>query len=163
MILLDPGKDQLAAWITSACTAAQTNNYEFCARKLADHINQQSGAQFPVAEIVMENRKQYAFRDEITVGVAGVENGSERYPTAAEQDAALTAPVHRVAQYAQIQSTTRDQYADYATKVLGHEPEDVSGLNWQQVIRRLYQKAWRSGKYLMMDAWAHANQADLSR
>jgi hypothetical protein len=163
VILLNPGKDQLAAWITSACTVAQTNDYEFCARKLADHINQQSGAQFPVAGIVMEDQRKYAFRDGVTVGVAGIKNDTEGYPTAAEQEAALTAPVRRVAQYARIQSTTRDQYTEYAGKGLGREPEDVTGLKWQEVIRRLYQQAWKSDSYVLMDAWAHDNQADLGR
>jgi hypothetical protein len=54
-VLLDADNDQLARWIESACRTAKTNNFAACALRVARHIRDQSGAQFPVAGMVLED------------------------------------------------------------------------------------------------------------
>lgn len=167
MIFLNPTEDQLVSWVASGCEAARTNDYAFCALKLAERINEQSGAQFPVAGIVMEDMgdgmQQFAFRDGVTVSVPGVTNSKKGYPTRDEIDAALQAEPTAAKKYARIQGTTREEYETYMRNVKKTEPQPVDGLNWAKVIRDEYRQAYRSDCYLLMDAWAVANKSALSR
>ena len=167
VILLDPTQEQLVGWIASACKAAEATDDAYCGQKLAARINEQSGAQFPVAGIVMEDMgdgmRQFAFRDGVTVSVPGVSNGKKGYPTREEIEAALQAAPTDAKKYARIQGTTREEYETYMRKVKNTEPQPVVGLNWAKVIRDEYQQAYRSDCYDLMDAWAVANKSALNR
>ncbi len=161
VILLDPDAHRLARWMVNACIFAKGRATTNDLKKLADHIMGQSGGQFPVRGIVYEDilpengiHEIYCFRDGVTVKINGVEHRSEKQPTPAEIEKSLNAPlsdVTWVGKYARIQSTTREQY-----KAAGGT-EDVEGIKWLEVSRKLYQNAWNSETNELMNAWARGN------
>ncbi len=161
VILLDPEASLLARWMVNACLTAKGTVTTNDLQKLANHIIGQSGGQFPVRGIVYEDilppngiSEIYCFRDGVTVKIDGVEHRSERQPTPAEIERSLTASINEVSwvgKYARIQSTTREQYQAAGGK------ENVEGVHWLDLNRKLYQKAWNSGTNELMNAWAKAN------
>jgi len=168
VILLDPDSERLARWIKHACEVVQTNDVSFCAKKLLNRILGQSSGHFPVAGIVMEDilpadgvAEQYAFRDGVTVRVTGVKNTKPGDPSEEEIKASLENDIVTAGKYARLQGTTRDQYEIYVVQQTNQQPENVSGIAWPNVVRHLYQQAWNSESYLLLDAWAWANRASL--
>ena len=161
VVLLDADDARLHRWIASACLRAAPSAIETCATRLARHINLQSGGQFPVAGIVMEDMDRngvpspYPFRDGVTVALDALPKVQEGDPTAAQTAAALTGPPRRAKSYARIASTARDQYLEVVPDAR------VEGLDWLTVVRQAYQKAWTSDENLLISAWALANAADL--
>ena len=161
VVLLDADDARLHRWIASACLRSAPSAIETCATRLAFHTNLQSGGQFPVAGIVMEDMDRngvpspYPFRDGVTVALDALPKVREGDPTAAQTAAALTDPPSRAKSFARIASTTRDQY-------LAVVPDArVKGLDWLTAVRQAYQKAWTSDENLLISAWALANAADL--
>ncbi|SHG29011.1 hypothetical protein SAMN02745157_3927 [Kaistia soli DSM 19436] len=163
VVLLDADDAQLSRWIASACRAARTNDLIFCARKLARQIRDQSGAQFPVAGIVLEDMdgdgvpNQFAFRDGVTAVVPGVTNGKAGPPTPAETEAGLTAAPTAARKFARIAGTTREQFTSY------RGAGDVAGLAWLAAVRTAYQAAWRADDNDLVSAFAVVNRRSLSR
>lgn len=161
--LLDPTDQQLHRWIASACAKIRASDIGICARNLAKRIRSQSGAQFPVAGMVLEDMdgngvmNQFAFRDGVTVTVEGVQNAVERAPSAAENEAALRAPPTAAKLYARIAGTTRAQYAAF----VGRPASDFAGLKWLDETRAAYQRAWGQESNELITAWAVANKAAL--
>lgn len=165
VVLLDADDAQLHRWIASACRAAATNDLAFCARKLARLIRGQSGAQFPVAGIVLEDMdgdgapNQFAFRDGVTAAVPGVTNGKAGAPSAAETEAGLSATPTAARKFARIAGTTREQFKAYR----GADAPDVAGLKWFDAVRAAYQAAWGADGNDLINAAAVANRGSLSR
>jgi endoglucanase len=163
--LLDADREQLVRWIDAACQAAKTNNVTYCAVQLAKHIRNQSGAQFPVAGMVLEDMdgdgttNQFAFRDGVTVAVSGVTSGKAGAPTSAENKAALENPPLRAKLFARIAGTTRQQYAAYA----GVSEATLDGLAWLEIVRQAYQRAWGAASNDLINAWATNNASSLSK
>lgn len=161
--LLDPTDEQAHRWIASACVRINATNIGTCARKIAKRIRAQSGAQFPVAGIVLEDMdgngrlNQFAFRDGVTVSVVGVVNGAELAPTAAANEAALYASPTTAKIYARIAGTTRAQYAAFTGRPLS----EFDGLKWLRETRAAYQQAWGADSNALIDSWAHANKEAL--
>lgn len=161
--LLDPSDDQLHRWIASACVRARIADIGLCAKKLATRIRSQSGAQFPVAGMVLEDMdgdgrlNQFAFRDGVTVSVAGVSGGADHAPTDAENEAALRAVPIAAKIYARIAGTTRANYA----AMTGRSLSEFDGLKWLSETRAAYQRAWGAPSNDLIDAWALANRSAL--
>lgn len=160
VIMLNPDARQLARWIVTACVEAKGSAAEAHARKLANRIISQSGAQFPVRGIVYEDilpangiNEVYCFMDGVTVKINGVDHRSEKQPSPEQMAKALNASaadVTWVGVYARIQSTTREEYRKAGGK------ENTSGAAWLDVSRKLYQQAWGSDRNELMIAWAKA-------
>lgn len=166
VVLLNPSDDQLERWITSACAAAKTNDFSYCGLKIAKHIRAQSGAQFPVAGMVLEDMdgdgrpNQFAFRDGVTVKVDGVVSGKVGGPNPAENNAALHNPPLEAKMYARISGTLREDYVDYIGRQ--NSPE-VRGIAWLAVVREAYQRAWNTDSNDLINAWAVANSASFKK
>jgi endoglucanase len=164
VVLLDADNDQLARWIDSACRTAKVNDFVVCALRVAKHIRGQSGAQFPVAGMVLEDMdedgkpNQFAFRDGVTVSVQGVTLGKAGGPTSSENKAALENPPISAKRFGRIAGTTREQYVAYARNA-----SPVEGLAWLRVVRDAYQRAWRSADNDLINAWAASNAQSLSK
>lgn len=162
VVLLDATPRQLARWVIQACREVKGTTAVSCTRRLRRQIIGQSGAQFPVAGVVLEDmdgdgvQNAYVFRDGVTCTVAGVTNGTPAQLTAEQMQAALSGTVVRVGIYGRIASTTREQYrANGGTVDVGTTAN--RGPAWREVVRGLYQRAWNSDRNELLVAWARAN------
>jgi Mannosyl-glycoprotein endo-beta-N-acetylglucosaminidase len=96
-LVIFPSAQRISRWIVDSCLWAAAGDFERCVAFLATGcrgVIEQSSAQFPVAGIVFEDMtaglmKGYAFRDGLTVKVAGWDNGSEDSPNDRQTKAAL--------------------------------------------------------------------------
>lgn len=158
VIMCNPNARQLARWIVNTCLLVKGNAEERHTDKLSRHILLQSGAQFPVAGIVLETmggggHAMYAFREGVTVEIPGIQNGSRSQPRAEQIADALDSAIVPLSAktFARIQSTTRTQYHAAG----GTEPTE--GRAWLTVSRKLYQNAWGNDRNELMIAWAKQN------
>lgn len=162
--LLDPSPEKLAMWIATTCWIVKKSvDYQYTNKMLA-WIKNQSGAQFPVKGLVYEDQYTptdfypYVFKDGVTVYV----NDSTQFP----EDKTCTSEqinyyLHltnaelkpQTGQYARIASTTREDYKNNGGK------EDVGSkddrkIAWLNVVRKLYQQAWKSDTNQLLIDWA---------
>jgi hypothetical protein len=155
-IMLNPEKEVLAKWIIASCLIVKGDaDIDACANKLAYTIIEVSGSQFAIAGIVLEDERPknkpdgvqeaYTFRDGVTVSVQdGMSVGFTGMFGPDENGIALD-PNKEVlstasgAGPARIQNTTRQMYRAY----MGAQAKDVTGTKWVDVVRELYQDAWR--------------------
>jgi hypothetical protein len=143
VIMLNPEKELLAKWLVASCVIVKGNTgVKNCAVKLAKDIINASGSQFPVAGIVLEDmdgnnvQDAFAFRDGVTVKLqGGTNNDLALDPNTVIQSTASQSG------FARIQSTSRQVYKNYK----GSHAQDVTGLKWLDVVRELYQDAWKRG------------------
>jgi hypothetical protein len=163
VIMLNPSAEQLARWVVATCMIVKGNADRQYTDQLFERIIGQSGAQFPVAGIVFEDKngdgvnKIYCFRDGLTVRVKGVRS-DDHVPTDEEIEKSLHGEIDKTwtGQYARIQGTTREQYkANGGTVDVGDQ--NNLKLSWLDVIRELYQAAWGKDRNELMIAWAHSN------
>lgn len=162
VILIRPESGIIATWIVNACHEIFGVVTESCARRLADRMNCQSNYQFPVAGIVIENGKNYAFRDGVTVVIAGIVNGSDKQLSGEAIEKSLQPNLKagdellEAGQFARLQGTTRKEYRDASGTL------DVSGLNWLEVVRKSFQAALKSDRNELLVAWLKSNRGPSS-
>jgi hypothetical protein len=172
--LLNPSADQLARWIHTACTQVNGSYTKECGNFLADETIGASGAQFPVAGIVLENLEgnfigKYVFRNGVAVWLDGRRNGKDPLPPSEQElkdsfdPDLISLPTTKVKLYARIQSTSSKEYYRY-----GSDPRRLSKLFtskdgtlettplWLEIIRKSYQMAWTSDEYELMTVKAKA-------
>jgi endoglucanase len=160
VIMLNAEPEQLARWVVSTCIEVAGVASNKCTKAIRSQIMLQSGAQFPVAGIVFEDIlsadgkfEVFAFRNGVTVRIAGVTHLSTAQPSAAEIEKSLHSDVTSTLKFARVQSTTREQYlANGGTR-------DVTGNAWNEVNRDLYKAAFGRNRNEMMVAWARANKS----
>lgn len=162
VVLLDATPRQLAQWVVRACVEVKHTSGTACTGRLRRQIIEQSGAQFPVAGIVLEDmegdgtQNLFVFRDGVTSNVKGVSNGSTAPITPEMIRLSLEAPVVRTGRFARVASTTREQYrANGGTVDVGTSTNRK--LAWLGVVRDLYQQAFRSDRNELLIAWLRAN------
>jgi len=154
VIMLNPEKELLAKWLVASCVIVKGNTgIRSCAKKLAKEVIFASGSQFAVAGIVLEDMNNenvqhaYTFRDGVTVMLqGGLEVGFPGVFTESANNLALdpNTTVESTASErapARIQSTWRKMYKNYK----GSNAKDVTGTKWLDVVRTLYQDAWKRG------------------
>ena len=164
-MLLDATPRQLARWVVQACAEVRRTTAAACTGKLRRRIIEQSGAQFPVAGIVLEDmdgdglQNMFVFRDGVTVTVDGVTTASAGPVTPDIVRRSLTGEVRGTGKFARIASTTREEYrANGGTADVGSStPAANRKLAWLGVIRRLYQEAFQSDRNELLVAWLRAN------
>ena len=153
VIMLNPEKEVLAKWIVASCLIVKGHgNVDNCMVQLAKAIIEASGSQFVVAGIVLEDihptddvQEAYTFREGVTVtvkdglsvGFKGPFGDNER-KIAIDPDKTVLATASQKGP-ARVQSTWRVMYTAY----MGQQAKDVSGTKWLDVVRELYQDAWR--------------------
>lgn len=169
VVMLNPEKEILARWIVASCVIVKgmptpnTNAaFDKCTKKLKGTIISASGAQFPVAGIVLEDQypqstatcpnckpdgvqEVYIFRDGLTVEVeGGLKAAFTGAFGASEIEIALDTArkITTAKKYARIQSTSREEYKAYMGN-LAEKVEGANSLNWVPVIKKLYQDAWK--------------------
>ena len=162
VVLLDATPRQLAQWVVRACLEAKGTTGATCTGRLRRHIVAESGAQFPVAGIVLEDmdgdgvQNLFVFRDGVTSRVEGVTNGSKAPVTPELVRQSMTGGIVGVGRFARIASTTREQYrANGGTVDVGTSTNRKAA--WLTVVRDLYQQAFRSDRNELLIAWVRAN------
>jgi hypothetical protein len=161
--MLNPDATQLARWVFTACRRIGRDAPP-CRDRLLDQVIGQSGGQFPVAGVVLEDLNEdgafenYSFREGLTVKLAGVPNGGTAQLTPAQMTLALSPDtvITSARRLARIQGTSPDEYrANGGSEDVG--TTQAPSLLWPQVVGRLYRKAWGADEYELMTAWARAN------
>lgn len=173
VFLADPSPERLARWVVSACLETVGRADVRCTSAIRRRIIGQSGGQFPVAGVVLEDilgpsggpdgiLEGYCFRDGVTIVVAGFANGTalSQSPSDMELDACIQGPIIRVRRFARLQGTTVGMYkANGGTEDVGTDGKENQ--NWPVVIRRLYQHALQGDHNELLVAWARANRSQL--
>lgn len=163
VILLDPTPRTLSTWIINACAAVRpAEKSEACAKRLFHRILDQSGGQFPISGIVYEDlipadgvQEAYGFVNGVTTILKGVQHRRTEPFSDAELQAVLSAEPVKTASdsaYARIVGVSRAEYAARFPAV------DVTALKWLAVVREEHQKAMKSDRNALIEAWlaAHA-------
>jgi hypothetical protein len=160
VIMLNPQEQVLAKWLVASCMLVKgDSDITDCTITLAKAVIELSGSQFVIAGIVLEDERitttgklgedgiqeAYIFRDGVTVDVeGGIHWGFTKMFSDAENAVALD-PSHKATATgstsgpARIQNTTKQMYLAY----MGTQAKDVEGVKWLDVVRDLYQDAWR--------------------
>ena len=162
VVMLNATTKQIAAWIVNACYETGHADMKSMDKLIAQVINQ-SGGQFPIAGIVLEDMDRngkpsnYCFRNGVTVSIPGLFVGSTRFPekqaTQSEIEKSLLGEIEHVYKYARIISTTREDYVRYSGKPMN----EVTGNKWVTVVAQLYKTAWNSDRNELITAWAKSN------
>lgn len=166
--MLNPSPRQLSMWIITAVWEAKGKIEYTDIDRISKFIKWQSGAQFPVKGVVYEDMytmgfyEPYVFKDGVTVYVADPKMFPEDKTCTEEQldfylnmtNADLKPNTGR---YARICSTNRDMYYAAGGKMDVGDNNENRSQAWLDVVRLLYQKAWRSDKNDLIIAWAKSN------
>lgn len=165
--LLNPSPEKLAMWIATTCLEVKGSPDARYTDKLLNWIRGQSGAQFPVKGVVYEDMytpgyyEPYIFKDGVTVYVAdSTQMPADKTCTPEQLEYYLNLDNSQLkpqtGRYGRICSTTREQYrANGGTEDVGDGEHRKQA--WLDVVRRLYQQAWRSDRNELMIAWAREN------
>jgi hypothetical protein len=165
VVMLNPGPRRLTAWLENACRDL-ADDFENCLTKTYQNILNQSGAQFPVAGIVIEDMdgnghgNVYAFRDGVTVKVSLFTTGSEALLAETQIQEALWAPPLHTYTYARPSSTTREQLATYGgaanLKLPSLAQTEEQSNAFHQTVGDLYRQAWFGSTNHVIRAWVAA-------
>ncbi len=163
VVLLDASPAQLARWVVATCVLVKGGAAPECTDAIFQRIIGQSGAQYPVAGVVLEDilpadgvMEAYCFRDGVTVRVEGFVHRDTLPLSPAAIERCITGPVVEVFRYARIQSTTREDYRANGGTVDVGTSEDRKA-TWLDVSRSAYQAAWGHDRNELMIAWARAH------
>ncbi|MGH2644009.1 MAG: cellulase [Chitinophagaceae bacterium] len=165
--LLDPSPEKLAMWIATTCWIVKKSVDYAYTNKMLVWIKNQSGAQFPVKGLVYEDQYTptdfypYVFKDGVTVYVKdSVQFPKDEICTPEQINYYLQLTNSELkpqtGQYARIASTTREDYKNNGGKVdVGNK--DDRKIEWLNVVRKLYQQAFRSDTNQLLIDWAKSH------
>lgn len=165
VLMLNPGPRRLTQWLEEAC-GSFAGNFDNCMNKAFNQILYQSGGQFPVAGVVIEdmdgdNRgNAYAFRNGVTIQVAAFSTATESIISDSQISRAFTDPAIKTYTYGRPISLTREQLTSYARDnglqipTLGSSSQRLNVYN--EVLGDLYRKAWYSSQNHIIRAWVYA-------
>jgi len=155
--LLNPSVDNLKARIGYACNAVGLGDRPGCGRYLASFIMNQNGAQFPVAGLVIERKRDAGgrgddpvyleFRDGVTVLSKDRVNFTDRSLSIEAMEHAARAPLVNTKTYARVANATRDDYRlAGGTEAVGKDSAGDKSNRWPAVIRENELRAQATGK-----------------
>lgn len=165
VVMLNPGPRRLTAWLVDACKDL-SQDLRFCVDRGYNYIIYQSGAQFPITGVVLEDMSRngkgeaFAFREGVTVRIDTFGTGTESIINSMQVAAAMVAPVVYTYSYGRPISVTREQMTAYAATaglaipVLGRSSERKN--NWHELIGKLYRESWATGRSHIIRAWLSA-------
>lgn len=162
VVMLNPGPRRLTQWLADACQGLN-ENLTTCMNRGYRQILHQSGGQFPVTGVVLEDMsgngkgEAFAFREGVTIRISTFGTGTESIISASQVQAAMTATAMYTYTYGRPISVTRDQMTTYARKegltipVLGTSSERKN--NWHVLIGEMYRDSWKTGRSHILRAW----------
>lgn len=165
VLMLNPGPRRLTLWLEEAC-GSLAGNFSQCVQKSFNQILYQSGGQFPVAGIVVEDMDEngkgnaYAFRNGVTVQISAFGTATESRISQSQIDRSFTDAPIKTYSYARPISATRTQLADYARAhglsipSLGTSSAETN--NFNTLVGDWYRQAWRSSQNHVIRAWVYA-------
>lgn len=165
VLMLNPGPRRLTQWLQDACSSL-SGNFNNCMEKSFKQILYQSGGQFPVAGVVIEDMdgngkgNAYAFRNGVTIRVSAFSTGTEQILSSSLVSRAFTDPAMYTYTYGRPISITREQLSSYGRAHgldlpnLGSSSERKNIYN--EVMAELYQNAWHSQRNHILRAWIYA-------
>lgn len=165
VVMLNPGPRRLTAWIQDACEDL-SSNVANCMQKTFRQVLYQSGGQFPVGGVVIEDMdgngrgNAYAFRDGVTIRVAAFGTGTESLLTSTQVARSYTDASSATYSYARPVSVTREQMTRYAPVEgltipnLGSSSERKN--SWHELTGKLYRESWFSNRSHIIRAWVYA-------
>lgn len=162
VIMLNPSALKLSEWIINACkNILPSHDLKGCTRRVFGHVLSQSGAQYPVAGVVYEDiipadgiNEAYGFRDGVTCIINDFSHRATQPLTQEQSERAIAGPVLRTASqsaYARPIGVTRSEY------LKANPGATVAGLDWLETVRTEYQRAWRSDRNALIEAWLKAH------
>jgi hypothetical protein len=162
VVMLNPSPSQLSRWLIHACRNVRPDlDQTRCAEYLLSRVISQSGSQFAVAGLVYEDIypadhvfESYAFRDGVTVRLNDLGHRMTRPLSADELESFLNAtPLETITSgaYARIVGTSRNEYK------WANPQANVDGLSWLTTVRSAYQRAYRSERNELIEAWLRNN------
>lgn len=162
VVMLNAGPRRLTAWLMDACRGLN-ENLTTCMNRGYRQILHQSGGQFPVTGVVLEDMsgngkgEAFAFREGVTIRISNFGTGTESIISNAQVQAALTAPAMYTYSYGRPISVTREQMTAYAKKegitipALGTSSERKN--SWHVLIGEMYRDSWKTGRSHILRAW----------
>lgn len=165
VLMLNPGPRRLTQWLEEAC-GSLAGNFSQCVQKSFNQILYQSGGQFPVAGIVIEDMdgngrgNAYAFRNGVTVQIAAFGTATESKITQSQIDRSFTDAPSKTYSYGRPISVTRTQIYNYAQahglKIPSLGTSSAETNNFNLVVGDWYRQAWRSSQNHVLRAWIYA-------
>lgn len=170
VILANASPERMARWMVRSCVDLGAPDVAGCAEKLRQQVRRSSDYQFPVAGIILEDidpdepgYEVYAFRNGVTVRVAGIENGKSFQPTEAQIEQATNGEVLEAMVFARIASTTREHYRKAGGQAdVGSSAPNKRKVEWVSVVGDLWRKAQASDHNALLHAWALAYRRRLT-
>jgi hypothetical protein len=162
VVLLNPSALKLSEWIINACkNVTPSHDLKNCAQKLFRRVLSQSGGQYPVAGVVYEDiipkdgvNEAYGFRNGVTTIIEKFPHRATASLTQEQIERALSGPALRTAShaaYARPIGVTRDEY------LKANPGAAVDNLDWLSTVRTEYQRAWKSDRNSLIEAWLKTN------
>ncbi len=159
VLMLNPSARRLARWVAASCRAVAKRLTRRCVDLLMDRIIMHSGAQFPVAGIVMEDIRPrdgvfeaYCFRDGIKIAAEGFDNGTTKVLSDADIAKCMFGEVQRVFLFARLAGTQPEQYRAYGGPLaVGSSRAPTTA--WLKASRASCIEAWSSNHDFMLSAW----------
>lgn len=164
VVLLDPDGPQLARWVNFTCEGLVPvgQSTERCGLALLRRIASQSSGHFPVAGVVLENGKAYAFRDGVTVTIAAFKNGTKVQLSAEQLELSMYAPVTGWGRFARLQGTAFDEYRRFGRLTDGSgKLIDDSSMTFPELVGARWRDDWGGDINSLMRTWACAHRASL--
>lgn len=162
VVMLNPGPRRMTAWLMDACSA-RSGDLVTCMNRAYKQIRYQSGGQFPIAGVVIEDMngngrgEAFTFREGVTIRISTFGTGTESKISASQVKASMTATPMYTYTYARPISLTREKMTSYAKQVglsipnLGTTSERKN--NWHVLTGQLYREAWKTGRNHIIRAW----------
>jgi hypothetical protein len=155
--LMNPSVGNLTARIGYACNAVGLGDRPGCGRYLASFIVNQNGAQFPVAGLVIERKRDAGgrgdepvyleFRDGVTVLSNDRINFTDRSLSIEAMEHAARAPLVDSKTYARVANATRDDYRRAGgTEAVGKDSAGDKSNRWPAIIRENELRAQDTGE-----------------
>jgi hypothetical protein len=143
--MMNADREKLARWTVTACQDAKANNMRGCIRYLTSEMsNAASFSIFPIAGYIPEPEGDglcYLFRDGVTVKTKLRPHFAKPMnQSCGDDEAENELPLMWAGLFARVASTIREDYQAV------HPDVPVSGLQWVDVTRAEYQKAWTSDR-----------------
>lgn len=162
VVMLNPGPRRLTAWLSDACRGLN-ENLTTCMNRGYRQIIYQSGGQFPITGVVLEDMsgngkgEAFAFREGVTVRISTFGTGTESIISSSQVEKAMTATAMYTYSYGRPISVTREQMTAYAKKeglkipTLGASSERKN--SFHTLIGQQYRESWRTGRSHILRAW----------